>query len=139
MFFFDSDEIDGGCEEGPSLPLSNVLNGEDLDNRLCVTESLFTLMIADVANIDLANTLDAYQDYVTGQEVSWQVHAVIKPQEEEDDDDLFEPSVRIASGIAVDGQFAYISDSTQHIIFKVNLLQPEENTKLFVGRVALEI
>ena len=71
-------------------------NGETLDDRLCVTESLFTLMIAEVNNMDLAQVLDAYQDYITTQEMSWSVHAVIKPAIDETDYSVFDPNIKVA-------------------------------------------
>lgn len=117
VYFFSPEEIDGGCAEGPSAPLVSAID-YGVDDRLVVNLETFEIMAESIQNFELARLLDAYTDYVQAMEVAWQVTALEKNFDAQ-------PRIKSAAGISVWGEFAYISDSVQHMIFRVNILSDE--------------
>jgi len=131
VFFYTMDEIDEGCVTGPSLPLFTISSdayNDALDDRLCVTEEIFEQMLTEMTNLDLAQVLDAYTDYVHVTETSWQVSTVERTEFDRD-----AGMIRNASGLATHDRYAYVTDSCVHVIFRVNIFT--EQVELFVGRL----
>lgn len=121
VLFYTPEEIDEGCVVGPSQPLS-VAAEMGVDDRLAVTFETLELMLEGVPNHELARLLDAYTDHVQAMEMAWQV-AVLEEAAEGSPDKA--PKIRSASAIATWGEYAYIADSAQHMIFKVNIITNE--------------
>merc|ERR1719498_366936 len=118
-YFFTPDEIDNGCAELPGCPL-HVAIEIGVDDRLVVTIETFEDMVEEVPNFELARLLDAYTDYVQAMETAWQV----MPLEKQTDPREL-PRIRSASAIAIWGENAYVADSSQHIILRVNMVTDE--------------
>jgi hypothetical protein len=118
-FFYTPEEIDDGCAIGPSEPLSVAIE-VGIDDRLMVTIETFEAMVAQISTNRLARLLDAYKEYVQAMEMAWQV-AVLENQP----DGYESAKIQNAAGIAVWGEYAYVADSTQHVIFRVNLTSDE--------------
>jgi len=127
LFFFTIDEVDSGCVFGPSLPLGEALL-DDLywvDDRLLVTAETLERIVEWMTAFDLSQLHAKYKQYVLAVGVSWQINMLEAPELHES------VVIKHAAGIACAGRHAYISDSTQHAIFRVDLLTDE--VKLLCG------
>lgn len=120
VFFYSPEEIDSGCASGPSQPLSAAME-VGVDDRLVVTIETLEGMVAKIPNFELARLLDEYTDYVQAMETAWQVATLEKAYPEMRN----EARIKNASGIAVWGDYAYVADSIQHMIFRVNIVSDE--------------
>lgn len=118
-FFYMPEEIDEGCVRGPSEPLNAAVE-VGVDDRLVVTSETFESMVEDIPSFELARLLDAYTDYVQAIEMAWQVTTLEKQTDARE-----APRIKNAADIAVWGEFAYVADSSQHMIFRVSMISDE--------------
>eukprot|EP00928_Gymnodinium_smaydae_P030117 TRINITY_DN22473_c0_g2_i1.p1 TRINITY_DN22473_c0_g2~~TRINITY_DN22473_c0_g2_i1.p1 ORF type:complete len:1092 (+),score=164.75 TRINITY_DN22473_c0_g2_i1:57-3278(+) len=122
-YFYTPEEIDEGCVSDPTEPLCIALQ-VGVDDRLVVTSETFEWMVSDISTFELARLLDLYGDYVHSMEMAWQVTTLEKSNPELRDTNR----IKNAAGVCVYDEYAYISDSVQHVIFRVNMLTDEIST-----------
>eukprot|EP00929_Paragymnodinium_shiwhaense_P111895 TRINITY_DN8016_c0_g5_i1.p1 TRINITY_DN8016_c0_g5~~TRINITY_DN8016_c0_g5_i1.p1 ORF type:complete len:1093 (+),score=196.45 TRINITY_DN8016_c0_g5_i1:118-3396(+) len=128
-YFYTPMEIDQGCASGPTEPLSLAID-LGVDDRLVVTLETFEAIMFLIGNDELTQLLELYTDHVRAREMSWQVALIdTSCSSGGGQEDI---RIKNATGIAVFGHFAYVSDASQHCIFQVNLLTDE--VSLFCGK-----
>ena len=78
--FYTSEEINEGCRLGPSISFADAADpewSEELDCRLLVTPELLESMLPELTNLELAQAVDCYLDYLSQLETSWMVDCPI--------------------------------------------------------------
>mmetsp|Transcript_115451 Transcript_115451/g.200415 ORF Transcript_115451/g.200415 Transcript_115451/m.200415 type:complete len:1103 (+) Transcript_115451:58-3366(+) len=119
VYFYTPDEIDNGCSTLPGCPLHTAIE-VGVDDRLVVTIETFEAMLQEIPNFELARLLDAYTDYVQAMESAWQVMPLEKQLDIRE-----KPRIQNAASIAVWGDYAYVADSSQHVILRVSMTTDE--------------
>eukprot|EP00929_Paragymnodinium_shiwhaense_P069077 TRINITY_DN34849_c0_g1_i1.p1 TRINITY_DN34849_c0_g1~~TRINITY_DN34849_c0_g1_i1.p1 ORF type:complete len:1137 (+),score=277.90 TRINITY_DN34849_c0_g1_i1:167-3577(+) len=118
--FFTPEEIDEGCLTGPSEPLPVAIE-VGVDDRLLVTDETFQVMMERVESYEMARLLDTYADHSHAVDMAWQIATL-----ETTDPDLRDTvQIKSAAGIGIHNEHAYISDSEQHVIFRISMLTDE--------------